>query len=259
MRGSVADGLRMSVGTLTALPVRPPSRVDRDVARAAMLAAPLPGILLGVTAAGLVALGAALDAPQLLVGVAVVGAVALASRGFHLDGLADTVDGLASSHDRDRVLAVMRSPEVGPLGAVALVLVLIAQVASLGELSDRGVHGAVAVGLAVLAGRSVLPVLCSVRWPAARAGGLGAAVAGTVPRSAAAAVAVAVLLICGLASWLGAGSAWQSVLAAVAGWAAALVLVARVVARIGGTTGDVLGAAVETATTVSLVVLATAG
>lgn len=254
------DGLRLCLGTLTALRVRPPGRVDRHVARVAMLAAALPGLMLGTVATTVAALGSAAGAPTLVSAAAAVGSVALASRGLHLDGLADTADGLTASYDRDRALEVMRRGNVGPAGAVTLVLVLLAQTASVAALLGHGPwwRGPVAAGLAVLAGRAVLPLVCAGPWPAARAEGLGAAVARSVPVWGAITSAATVLGVMAVLAQLTGLRAAVVVAAVVAGWLVGLLLVDRVARRLGGTTGDVLGAAVETTSTVTAVVLAAA-
>ena len=59
-----------------------------------------------------------------MVGLLVVTVLALGSRAMHLDGLADTVDGLGSGWDRKRALQVMRLGDIGAMGAVALVIVI---------------------------------------------------------------------------------------------------------------------------------------
>ena len=66
----------------------------------------------------------AVDLPALVVGLLVVGTLALGTRAMHLDGLADTVDGLGSGWDRQRALEVMRRGDIGPMGVVALVIML---------------------------------------------------------------------------------------------------------------------------------------
>jgi adenosylcobinamide-GDP ribazoletransferase len=255
-RPALVDGLRLALGTLTAVPVRPPGRVDAGVAGTAMALAAVPGVLLGVLAAATVAAATAAGAAPPVAALLAVGSLALATRGLHLDGLGDTADGLAASDDRRRALEVMRRGDVGPAGVTALVLVLLLQVAALSAVVDaRGPGtGAVVALVAAVAGRAALAGACARGVPAARSAGLGAAVAGSVPRGAAVAVGGVVAL---LAAVLGTAvdEAWWWLPAAVlAGWLAAAALLLRCVRRLGGVSGDVLGAVVETAVTACLVV-----
>jgi adenosylcobinamide-GDP ribazoletransferase len=240
----------MALGTLTALRVPAPSRVDRAVAGVAMILAPLAGILVALPAVGVVALGRWIEAPPLLVAAIAVALIGLGSRGLHLDGLADTADGLAASYDRERALGVMRRGDTGPAGTATVVLVLLIQVAALSTVVDRWWP----VLIAVTAGRSVLSMACARGVPAARAEGLGATVAGSVPRVAA--LGVAAVSVAGAAAlttpW------WAGAVAVAAAYAVAAVLLRRCVTRLGGVTGDVLGGCVELAVAAALVALAVA-
>jgi adenosylcobinamide-GDP ribazoletransferase len=198
--GVARDGLRLAVGTLTALPVAPPAAVDRPRARIAMLLAPavalLPGAASALVAAAALRLG--LD-PFVAAGLA-VGTLAMATRGLHLDGLADTADGLAASYDRARALAVMRRGNSGPAGVTTVALVLAIQVTALAQALH--VAGPVAAVVAVVAGRMTLPLLCAHGVPAARTEGLGAAMAGSVPRALAAGVTLLTAMLgAGLTMW----------------------------------------------------------
>lgn len=253
----MADGLRLAVTTLTVLPVRGPAAVDRRTGGRAMALAPLVGLLLGGVAA---AVGKALHATgvDLLAAVLVVVVLALLTRGLHLDGLVDTVDGLASYRPREEALAVMRSPQAGPLGVGALVLVLLTQVAALYESEVEG-RGTVGVLVAVVTARCAVTLACTAATPPARSSGLGALVAGTVPRAQAATALLLVLIGAGLATWVDEDLAWWlGPLAAAAGVVVAGVVRRHAVRRLGGVTGDVLGALVEVTTAVVLVVLAVA-
>jgi adenosylcobinamide-GDP ribazoletransferase len=274
------DGLRLAVGTLTALPVRPPSAVDPARARVAMLLAPVVAVLPGAAIALVAAVARFCGLDALVAAALAVGTLALVTRGLHLDGLADTADGLAASYDRGRALQVMRTGDTGPAGVAAVVLVLAVQVTALAESLQR--LGAGAALIAVVAGRLVLPLLCVRGVPAARSEGLGAAMAGSVPRAAA--VLATVLTAAGTAGMAGVAASigsttgfgvagglgmttgvaplptWTALLfGALAVLAVTLVaglLARRAVLRLGGVTGDVLGAGVEAGTAAALVVLA---
>jgi len=253
----VVDGLRLALTTLTVLPVRGRVAVDRRTAGVAMVLAPGVGLLLGVVAAsvGKVLHTAGVD---LLASVLAIATLALLTRGLHLDGLVDTADGLASYRPREQALAVMRSPEAGPLGVATLVLVLLAQVAALDACEDAG-RGSVAIVLAAVTGRAAVTLACTRGTPAASPTGLGATVAGTVPRLAAAAVALAVVAM-GAAAGVADDDLpwWAGALAVVVALVVADLLRRHAVRRLGGITGDVLGALVELTAAALLVVLAVA-
>jgi adenosylcobinamide-GDP ribazoletransferase len=210
--------------------------VDRNVARWAIAFAPVVGLALGGAAAGLLVL---LD-KGLLGGVLVVAFLALATRGMHLDGLADTADGLGSYKGPEKALAIMRDGPVGPFGVVAIVLVLGAQAAA--------IHDWQALVIAVVAGRVAFTVCCHNAVPAARPEGLGALVAGTQP------TVVPVVWVVALAA-VAVTQGWRGPVAVVAATGLVVLLVLHTRKRFGGVTGDVLGAASELATTVVLVVL----
>ncbi len=244
------DGLLLAAGTLTAVRVPPPRVVDRAAAGVAMAVAPLAVLLVALPAAGVVALARWLGAGDLVAAALGVTVLAWGTGGLHLDGLADTVDGMAAGRgDRVRALEVMRRGDVGPLGTVAVVLVLVLQVSALARALPA--WGPVALVVGAAAGRTVLAVLCARGVPAARPGGLGATVAGSVPRP----VAVGVLVVVGGAAAAVAPVPWVGGLAVLAGCAGGLLLAGRAARRIGGITGDVLGAGVEAATAAALVAL----
>ncbi|MFG2885051.1 adenosylcobinamide-GDP ribazoletransferase [Streptomyces sp. NPDC048297] len=250
------DGLRFAFGTLTVLPVRV-HRWDRRAARAGMLAAPVAGLVVGAGAAGLGLLLLFLGAGPLLAAVASVAVPAALTRGLHLDGLADTADGLGSGKPAEDALRIMKQSDIGPFGVITLLLVLLAQVAALARLyGDSWARGAVAAVVSAVVARLALTLAARTGVPAARPEGLGAAVAGVVPVPGALAVTSAVTLV--TAAW-GAASgplgALRTAVAVLLALAAAELLLRRCVRRFGGVTGDVFGALAETAATTALVVL----
>ena len=101
---------------------------------------------------------------------------------MHLDGLADTADGLGCYGPPERALAVMRDGGAGPFAVVTLVVVLGAQAAALRRpRTARARRAAAAVVLAAAAGRAAFAWVARRGVPAARPGGLGATVAGSQP------------------------------------------------------------------------------
>ncbi len=248
------DAWRFAVGTLTALPTPPPGTVDRRVAGAAMVLAPVVGF--GLALAPIVLVGVVDErlAP-LPTAVLVVGLLAVQTRALHLDGLADTFDGLGSGRGPASALDVMRRGDVGPFGVVAVVLVLLVQVGALAQAVALGRGaGALLVGLGV--SRLALPLACHRSVPAARGDGLGATVAATVSTRS---LAGAALVPAAAGVFAVVALALPASRVAVAYLLAGLVTLATLRlgrTRLGGITGDVLGACVELAFGAALVGLA---
>ncbi|MFI8290847.1 adenosylcobinamide-GDP ribazoletransferase [Streptomyces sp. NPDC085614] len=250
------DGLRFAFGTLTVLPARI-TRWDRDAARAGMLWAPLAGLVVGLCSASLGGVFLLLGSGPLLAAVVTAAVPAVMTRGLHLDGLADTADGLGSAKPAEDALRVMKQSDIGPFGVIVLLFTLFAQVAALYRLYDEGwAQGAVAAALAATVARLALTHASRTGIPAARPEGLGAMVASTVPVGPAALATGLVLVLCAAAGGVFSPyDAVRYVLAAGASLAAAALLLRRCVRRFGGVTGDVFGAVEETAATAALVAL----
>ncbi|MEQ8144242.1 adenosylcobinamide-GDP ribazoletransferase [Streptomyces sp. OP7] len=253
---SPADGLRFAFGTLTVLPAGL-TRWDRAAARAGMLCAPVVGLVVGVVAAGAALVLLLLGAGPLLAAVASVAVPAALTRGLHLDGLADTADGLGSGKPAEDALRIMKQSDVGPFGVLTLVLVLLAQVAALAQAyGDSWARGALAAVVSAVAARLALTLAARPGVPPARPEGLGAAVAGVVPvRGAAVAVLLVTGVLAGAGAALGAPDALRAGLAVLVAAGAAELLLRHCVRRFGGVTGDVFGGLAETAATTALVVM----
>lgn len=246
---ALGDGLRLAVGTLTRLPTPAPRQVTRESARIAMLLAPLVGLLLAAAAGLPLLLGHAYPGLSALLACSTVLLVAWGSRALHLDGLADTADALGSRAPADRALQIARQSDIGPFGVLAIAAVLLLQILALAtQASNEPVPITFWTAVCCLGGaRAAISLGCTPWFPPARPDGLGAAVARCVPRT----LAVLIwLLLAGVAGLAVGPSGVVAVLAAALAAASTLLRARR---RLGGMTGDVLGASVEVAATAGLV------
>ncbi|PZS39672.1 MAG: adenosylcobinamide-GDP ribazoletransferase [Pseudonocardiales bacterium] len=243
--------MRLAVSWLTILPTGTSVEVDRAVARQALYWAPVVGAALGVLAVGLLTALHAVRTPSLLAGLVVVTALAGLTRAMHLDGLADTADGLGCYGGPQRALEVMRDGATGPFGVIALVLVLTTQAAALGVLAQTS--RPIPVMLALVAGRAAFGWCARIGVPPARPTGLGVWVADSQPPAVSAAW-LASLLVTGLVAVP--GRPWQGALAVAVAALVVAATSAHTRRRFGGVTGDVLGAAAELTTTVILAICA---
>jgi adenosylcobinamide-GDP ribazoletransferase len=226
-----------------------------------MLWAPVVGLVLGtIAAAVLYVFGQLLHTGSLVAAVLAVGSLAVLSRGLHLDGLADLADGLGSRRPPAGALEVMRRSDIGPFGVVTLVLTLLIQVAGLTQADAAG-RGVPAIIVATVTGRLAITWACRRGVPSARPDGLGAMVAGSVAPVAAAAATVVVLAVTVGGIFLAAAVAdvpvqWILPVAVGAGLVTGIALGEHGARRLGGVTGDVLGAVSEAATAACLLVTA---
>jgi cobalamin 5'-phosphate synthase/cobalamin synthase len=180
--------------------------------------------------------------------------------GLHMDGLMDTADGLFSWRSRERMLEIMKDSRVGAMGVLACVLQLAAKWSLCVVLVEQGgpLIGAALVGAAVWARAWMAGAIAW--WPYARAeagagggsgtgkGGMGSPYGGVRTRHVAAALAVAFVLQLLVGSAIGLPLP-QALLGTLAFGAVTVIvgtlLARRIVAKLGGLTGDTYGAQCE--------------
>jgi adenosylcobinamide-GDP ribazoletransferase len=171
----------------------------------------------------------------------------IATGGLHEDGLSDLADGIwGGTHPQHR-LTIMSDSQIGAYGAIALILTVGARAASIAAIKDPALVLAALVATSA-ASRGMIPLIMAFTDPAKR-DGLGASV-GTPPASVWGSALLLAFLICLLA----APTAWLSCLIAAVLGAAFMGWFAQ--RKLGGYTGDVLGASQQIAELLALAVIA---
>lgn len=250
---TVVAGLRLALSFFTIAPVSV-RRVDRAVAGTAMSLAPAVGAVLGLLLGGIGVLLVTIagTGPALSAAVIVTLGV-LFTRGLHLDGLADTADGLGSYRGQKAALEIMKRSDIGPFGVAAIAASLLLQVTAVISVVQRPAPAVLAgIAVAYATGRTAAMTACRRGVPAARETGLGALVAGTVSPLTAVVAALGIGL---LAVSAVPDRPWQGPLAVLIGLIGPALLTRHTTRRLGGITGDTLGASIEIAGVLTLVSL----
>lgn len=245
--------LRLFLATLqfmTRIPL--PERYTQGVAlhqyHRGIVVFPLIGLIVGAIGGGIFTV----LAPWCGVPLAALGyvlALALVTGAFHLDGLADTCDGVFSARSRDKMLLIMRDSRLGTNGGLALIFIVLAKVLLVSELALRDLPMLSMLAAAGVASRTVL-VLQMYRQRYAREGeGLGNLYIGQISlgQTLSTLIIGAILIML-----LGHGKALFALGCALL---VQLLLRAYLNHRLGGQTGDTLGAGVEVAELAFLIAL----
>lgn len=230
-------------------------RIDAQVQQAAMWFYPIVGTVLGVMLSALVWLCFTYNphAPVALVAALVLGVWVYFTGAMHLDGVADTADAwVGGLGNHERTLEIMKDPRIGSMGVAAMVVILLVKFAAIAALLQSSADNSALL----LSGLVLVPMM-------ARAGIIGLMATTHYVRKegmvsttqnaaslrkllvmAAVLALLAVLLLQGQAGWI------------LAVWVGVLALYRRALKkRLGGYTGDTLGAAVEIQEAVLLVTL----
>ncbi|MEW6595461.1 MAG: adenosylcobinamide-GDP ribazoletransferase [Thermodesulfobacteriota bacterium] len=228
---------RVAISFLTILPIPAPAGMEsRDLTRSAAFF-PLVGWILGglllLVAQGLIAMfGSGLTTALLLVAV-----LAWLTRGLHLDGLADLLDGLGGGSEPARRLAIMKDSGIGAFGVIGLILLLGLKASAVADLlPELFADNKMLLIMPLVAGRWAM-VLLAWRGCYPREQGTGHAFVGQVGLAEVVVSSLFVVPLCLLGP--------AAILVLVASLLPAFFLYFKATRALGGITGDVLGASCE--------------
>jgi len=232
-------GFLGAVSLLTRVPVRS----GGDLARAAGWL-PTVGALIGFAVAGVYA-GLLHAVPPAAAAIVAIAAGVVLTGALHEDGLADVADAFGARADRARTLEILKDPRHGTYGVLALILSVGARAAALAAMSASSALVALPAAHALARGAAAAQLGL---LPPATDEGLGARYASTPRRALLATMSALAIGSLTIGAW--------TVPAALLAAAAAALMGAMAVGKIGGVTGDVLGASEQLAETAILLLCA---
>jgi adenosylcobinamide-GDP ribazoletransferase len=235
--------LPAALGLLTRLPVVVDGEKAMARGAASAWAYPLVGVMMGVGLAVITSVFLGLGIPSGITAALILAISVIATGAMHEDGLADSADGLWGGWDKARRLAIMKDSHIGVYGVCAIALALLIRWLALSTIVAFGIHWMALIAVATLSRTSMVVLMATM--PNARDSGLSQTV-GLAPTQTtwlAIGIGVMVAVACGYAGMI--------LVAAIATLACGLI--AR--AKIGGQTGDVLGATQQIAELAVLVAI----
>lgn len=229
--------LRTALSFLTMLPVGTAGELPAATLARSMVYFPVAGYVVASLQIATGWLLMAAGGPSLVAAVFMVVCGAILTRGLHLDGVADILDGFGGSYDREKRLAIMKDSRVGPFGATGLALVLVAKIVVLAALLEKemAVYLVPVLAAPVAARWAMAQLAYRSRYP--RPTGTGHPFIGRLSTGE------LMLGACWLLPLLPGG--WSAVGVIVVSQFPALWLRFKAHRLLGGVTGDVLGAACE--------------
>ncbi len=251
-QGWFAD-LRICLGVLTRLPVYiGAAPEDFSIAEASRFF-PIVGALIGLIAGLVLWVGSWFDFPSVILALFSLLAMTGITGALHEDGLADTFDGIGGGTTREQKLSIMRDSQIGSYGVMALLFSFGLRWAALTEITEIGIDAAIyALIAAATASRAALPGIMHY-IPVAREDGLSAGAGKPSFDRAIVAILIGVAFLLFL---LGFRTSIVSLGFAVLVTGLFIYFVAT---RIGGQTGDVLGASQQIAETTILLAIVMVG
>jgi adenosylcobinamide-GDP ribazoletransferase len=227
---------------LTILPIKrgfTPEQLGRSVAFF-----PAVGTILGLGLAGLNWL-LGLILPYALVDIILVAALAIFSGFLHLDGLADTLDGIAGHRTVERRLEIMRDSRIGGFGAAGLALFLLAEYVALSSIPQHWVPYALILAPALGRWSMAVSIFC---YPYARPSGLGTSFKKAASRTGVVAATLLALIVAAGLFRLG------GLVIMAAAWLVFTLVALYVKSKLNGLTGDSYGA-INELTTLTIFIL----
>ena len=231
--------LKVAALFLTSFPVHLDGSVTmRDLA-GSVYAFPLVGAAVGLLGGLAFSAAAWLGLPSLPAALLAIVAMILATGALHEDGLADTADGLSAGANRERALKIMGDSRIGSFGTLALIVSLLARLMVLAPIWEPKVAAALLVASG-MASRALMGVVMLLQ-PSAKATGLVAAAGRPEPVRV---MIGAFIAIAGSVALLPLPTAMTALVAAAV---VSLLLATWLGRRLGGCTGDTLGAVQQAA------------
>jgi adenosylcobinamide-GDP ribazoletransferase len=238
--------LAAAFALLTRLPVHRFALPRLTAPAEAVWAYPVVGALIGAIGSAVYWLAHSLSCPSALAAICALLAMVLATGAMHEDGLADFADGLAGE-TKERSLSIMRDHQIGTYGVIALVLSLAMRAAAITLIAEP--HAVMAALVGAGAASRLSAVLIMTALPPARRDGLSASVG-----SPTAGLAGITLCLTFMIAWLVLPFV-VSLLLILSAIVSAMVLGRMALTRLGGQTGDVLGASSQVCECLALIVL----
>jgi len=223
---------------LTRIPINIQIKVEEDSFKKGMVYFPLVGLVIGALNV-LVFLALSLVVSDLLAIIFMTLFNVCLTGGLHLDGLADTCDGIYSSRSKGRMLEIMKDSRIGTNGGVAIFFDLTLRIALLNSISSNNYSVLKAILIASVLSRTILVLLSYISTYARKEGGLGNLFIGKITTKG-----LTISLIMGIL-----------IMSILLGYKAMFIFLPLLVimflyekyikSKIGGMTGDTLGAAAE--------------
>lgn len=244
------EDLYIAFAFLTRLPLPAPESVDQAAFTRALRLSPVVGSFVGAIAGSFYWLGLSYNLSSFISALIGVGVAALLTGGLHEDGLSDTIDGLSGGWTRERRLEIMSDSHIGAHGVFALILVTLLRAGCMAQLANPGTVMAALIAAGALS-RAIMYGAMGL-LPRAKEEGLAHIAGQPLPRQVAVAAALGfALAVLAVPFDLGV----SALLAATIGGAGTGVLAKW---KIGGKTGDILGAIQVISEIFALICLASA-